>query len=202
MHVGRTALDRELKSRRMLAAASALMIPPIHEPMAEEGTALPPVIVPPSPAARASGLAKSLSQRMLSALSPRRQPPPPASSRFASGGGQDGNAAGPLGSNVEEDPSGWEYEDEPSAEASLAAAQQASCAASGGAPVRLPVRFTSGGIGGTSIGKLHPGEPRSDNHVILEVPEEEDQCPVSSVFGVVLNPVCVPEVWIKLAGNG
>ena len=176
IHADRTALDRELKSRRMLAAASALVISPIHQPIVDEDAAPPPRMVPPSPAARASGLAKSLSQRMMSVLSPRRQPPPPASgsSRFATGLPLDG----PSGSNIEDDPSGWEYEDEPSAEVSLAAAQQASCAASGGAPVRLPVRFTTGGVGGTSMGKSHPGEPRSDNHVILEVPEEEDQCPV------------------------
>ena len=122
----RTALDRDLKSRRMLAAASALMTPPpflnVNAAAAEfgqeEGGVNPPA-VPPSPAARAASYAKSLSQWVVAAVRPSPRPaagaPPPR--RI----GEEGATAGDMVDAELE----WENEDEgPSAEQSLAAAQQ------------------------------------------------------------------------------
>ena len=187
--VHRNQQENATRAKRMYAAVSSLALPQAPLPgQSDEGDdaaqALPQLQFPsqalpssptPNIAARTADLARSLSYRVVTVFQPPPIPP-------AAGYAQEGEG------DYDDDDDGDDVPPTPAADFSLAAAQQASCAASDILPKKLfrnassrrtasgggramNGRTISGGKGDIESGALTIGAPTDE--------DEEAQCPVS-----------------------
>ena len=187
----RNQQENATRAKRMHAAVSSLALPRAPLPgQSDEGDAAqaqalsqqqsPSQALPSSPtpgiAARTADLARSLSHRVVTVFQP---PPIPPAASYAQGGEGD----------YDDDDDGDDVPPTPAADLSLAAAQQASCAASDILPKKLfrnaSSRRTASGGGRAMSGRTisgGKGDIESSAPTIIGLPvdeEEEAQCPVS-----------------------